>query len=174
MRRLVLVAAFGCHATSNAPRTTEPMPLPGETSEAAVVDEPNFRVDPKEHPGRLTEVEIDAVLQDANTEVTACYQRVLATSPEAEGTANTIFVIGTDGAVTAAASSGVEPRLARCIDDVIARRVFPPPHGGTMKIRYPFRFTRSGGDASTTTASDYRMSSAAPESRARVTCGRRR
>ncbi len=174
MRKLVFIAAIGCHATTSAPQATEPMPLPGETSGASV-DEPNFRLDPAEHRGRLTEDEIDAVLQHAQPEVTACYERVLATSPDVQGTASTIFVIGTDGAVTAAASSGVEPQLARCVDDVVARTVFPPPHGGTIKVRYPFRFTRSGGDSSTANASDYRMSSAAPSSRAaRVTCGRRR
>lgn len=174
MRRLVFVAAVGCQATTNTPQATEPMPLPGETSGGASVVEPSFRLDPHEHPGRLTEDEIDAVLQHAQPDITACYERVLAVAPDAQGTANTIFVIGTDGAVTAAASSGVEPRLARCVDDVVARRVFPPPRGGTVKVRYPFTFARSGGDTSNATASDYRMSSAAPPSRARVTCGRRR
>ena len=80
----------------------------------------------------------------------------------------------TDGAVAAAASSGVEPPLARCVDDVVTRLVFPPPRGGTLKIRYPFTFARAGGAASTAAASDYQESSAAPTSRARVTCGRRR
>jgi len=173
MRRLVFVAAVGCHATTNTPHSTETMPLPGETSGGASVDEPSFRLDPKEHPGRLSEDEIDAVLQHAQPEVTACYERVLAVSPDVQGTASTIFIIGTDGAVTAAASSGVEPQLARCIDDVVARRVFPPPRGGTVKVRYPFTFTRSGGDTSAATASEYHMSSAAPPSAARVTCGRR-
>lgn len=174
MRRLVFVAAVGCHGTTNTPPANEPMPLPGETSGGASVAEPNFRLDPSEHPGRLTEDEIDAVLQHAQPDITACYERVLAESPDVQGTASTIFVIGTDGAVTAAASSGVEPRLARCVDDVVARRVFPPPRGGTVKIRYPFTFTRAGGAASNATTSEYRMGSAPPASRARVTCGRRR
>jgi hypothetical protein len=150
------------------------MPLPGETSGGAAVDEPSFRLDPAEHPGRLSEDQIDAVMQHAHPDITACYERVLAASPDVHGTANTIFIIGTDGAVTAAASSGVEPQLARCIDDVVARRVFPPPRGGTVKVRYPFTFTRSGGDSSASTAADYHMSSSAPASTSRVTCGRRR
>jgi hypothetical protein len=149
------------------------MPLPGETA-AASVNEPNFRLDPDEHPGRLTEDEIDAVLQHVHPDVTACYERVLAVSPDVQGTANTIFVIGSDGAVTAAASSGVDPQLARGVDEVVARAVLPPPHGGTVKVRYPFTFTRSGG-SSTDSAADYRMSGTEPSSRAaRVTCGRRR
>jgi hypothetical protein len=175
MRGLVFaVAAVGCHATTNAPRSTEPMPLPGESSGAASVDEPSFRLDPDEHPGRLSEDDIETVLQHAHPDVTACYERVLAVKPDVQGTANTIFVIGSDGAVTAAASSGVEPQLARCIDDVVTRRVFPPPRGGTVKVRYPFTFTRVGGDTSPATTSDYGVSTAAPASRGRVTCGRRR
>jgi hypothetical protein len=174
MHRLVFVVAVGCGASTNPRPATEAMPLPGESSGGAAADEPSFRLDPAEHPGRLTENEIDAVIQHAQPEVTACYERVLAVSPDAQGTASTIFVIGTDGAVTAAASSGVEPQLARCVDDVVARRVFPPPRGGTVKVRYPFTFTRSGGDSAGATASDYHMSSSAPASSARVTCGRRR
>jgi hypothetical protein len=152
------------------------MPLPGETSGgAAAADAPNFRLDPKEHPGRLTEDEIDAVIQHAHPEVAACYDRVLAVSPDVQGTATTIFIIGTDGAVTAAASSGVEPQLARCIDEVVARRVFPPPRGGTVKVRYPFTFTFTRpGDTSAATTSEVGVRPAAPASSgARVTCGRR-
>ena len=173
MRGLVVVAAIGCHGTANTPQASEPMPLPGDAPGGARADEPSFRLDPDEHPGRLSEDEIDAVLQHAQPDVRGCYERVLAVSPDAQGTATTIFVIGTDGAVTAAASSGVEPQLARCVDDVIARRVFPPPRGGTVKVRYPFTFTRSGGEASVS-ATDYHMSGGAPASSARVTCGRRR
>jgi hypothetical protein len=173
MRRLVFVAAVGCHATASTPPASEPMPLPGETSGASVTD-PDFRLDPKEHPGRLSEMEIDVVMQDARPDVIGCYERVLAVSPDVQGTANTIFIIGTDGAVTAAASSGVEPQLARCIDGVVSRRVFPPPRGGTVKVRYPFTFQRttSGGDTSAATASSIHMG-AAPSSGAQVTCGRR-
>lgn len=175
MRGLVFaVVVVGCHGTTNRPHATEPMPLPGETSGGASADDPSYRLDPDEHPGRLSEDDIEIVLQHANPDVTACYERVLAVNPDVQGTAHTIFVIGTDGAVTAAASSGVEPQLARCLDDVVARRVFPPPRGGTVKVRYPFTFTRSGGDTSPTTTSDYGVQTAAPASRARVTCGRRR
>jgi hypothetical protein len=173
MRAVVLVAALGCQATTNTPHATGPMALPGEASGASSLEEPSFRLDPDEHPGRLTEDQIDTVLQHAHPEITACYERVLAVSPDVQGTANTIFVIGTDGAVTASSSSGVEPQLARCIDGVVGRSVFPPPRGGTVKVRYPFTFTRSGGDTSAASASDYTMSSAAPPSTARVTCGRR-
>ena len=172
MRGLALVAAFGCGSSASAPPATETMPLPGEAHGASVT-EPNFRLDPDEHPGRLTEDEIDVVIQHAQPEVIACYQQVLAVAPDVQGTATTIFIIGTDGAVTAAASSGVEPRLARCVDDVVSRRVFPPPRGGTVKVRYPFTFTRSGGGSSTSEA-DYVMRTGAPASSPRVTCGRRR
>jgi hypothetical protein len=170
MRRLVFVAAIGCRGTTSAPHANEAMPLPGESSAGASASEPNFRLDPDEHPGRLSEDQIEAVMQHARPDVVACYERVLAVSPDAQGTANTIFVIGTDGAVSAAASSGVEPQLARCVDDVVARRVFPPPRGGTVKVGYPFTFARSGGERSTATATDYNMGPSAP----RVTCGRRR
>ena len=150
------------------------MPLPGESSGASAID-PNFRLDPKEHPGRLSEMEIDTVLQDANPAVTTCYQQVLAVAPEVQGTATTIFIIGTDGAVTAAASSGVDARLGRCIDGVVARRVFPPPRGGTVKVRYPFTFSRSGGGSEppAATTSEYHGGMSAPPSTTKVTCGRR-
>jgi hypothetical protein len=139
MRTLVILAMVGCGGAATTGPTE--MPLPGETSPTSGADEPDFRLDPAEHPGKLTEEEIDAVIQAAQPDITGCYERVLATSPEVAGTANTIFIIGSDGRVTAAASSGIDPRLGRCIDDVMSRRTFPPPHGGTIKVRYPFTFT---------------------------------
>ena len=175
---MLVVIAIGCHTTTGVQHPSEPMPLPGETASHGDAEAPDFRIDPHEHPGRLSEDEIDSVLRLAHPEVTACYEQVLAVSPEVEGTANTIFIIGTDGAVVAAASSGIEPRLARCIDGVIARRVFPPPRGGTLKVRYLFTFqsaTPSTSDVATTTTTTTLSSGAAPRARAaRVTCGGRR
>lgn len=155
------------------------MPLPGETGPSGPADDvPDFRVDHHEHPGQLSEDAIDAVLQLAHPEVTACYENVLTTSPGLRGTANTVFIIGTDGAVIGAASSGIEPRLARCIDDVVSRRHFPPPRGGTVKVRYPFTFqstaASSASDSSAPTSSDRYGTRGPTQTSSRVTCGRRR
>ena len=77
MRGLVFVAAAACHATASTPPATEPMPLPGESSGGAAADEPNFRLDPVEHPGRLMEDQIDAVLQYAQPDIMAWKYRKL-------------------------------------------------------------------------------------------------
>ena len=169
------MVAVGCGGAATPPATH--MPMPGETAASADVDVPDFRVDEHEHPGKLTEDEIDAVMQHVHPDITACYEQVLAVAPEVAGVAQTVFVIDTDGAVIAAASSGIEPRLGRCIDGVVSRTRFPPPHGGTLKIRYPFTFhaaTDREATEATTTVTDGKRERTAPTPASRVTAGRRK
>ena len=173
--RLLLLALIGCGAPAAQPATH--MPLPGETAASSTAHEPDFRVDPDDHPGKLTEDEIDAVMQHLHPSIVGCYEQVLAVAPEVAGVAQTVIVIDRDGKVLAAASSGVEPRLGRCIDGVVGRSQFPPPHGGTLKIRYPFTFhaaTDREATDPTTTVTDGKRERTAPTTSSRVTCGRRK
>jgi hypothetical protein len=132
----VVVAIAGCPGGGDkVAKPTEPMPLPGEGSADDDPHQPDYHADPAEHPGVLSQETIESVMRTAHDPISQCYK-----SLEWAGSAMTIFVIGTNGAVTTSATSGVAHELARCMDGVISRLTFPSPEGGTVKVRYPCTF----------------------------------
>jgi hypothetical protein len=130
------VACLGCPGGGDKVATpTEPMPLPGEGSAADTSNQPDYHADPADHPGVLAADTIESVMRTAHDPIAKCY-----TSPEMGGSSTTMFIIGTNGVVMSSATSGVPHELARCIDQIVSRLVFPSPQGGSVKVRYPCTF----------------------------------
>ncbi len=75
-----------------------------------------------------------------------CYEKQLLAKPRLQGTVETTFVIGSNGAVTQSTAKGVDPEVSACIADVIKSIQFPKPlSGGMVQVKYPFKFLPGEG-----------------------------
>lgn len=73
-------------------------------------------------------------------ELTACYDKVLATSPGLTGTVIAQFFITPNGTVVSSSAQGVDPAVASCIADVIKQIEFTKPKGGGgVQVNFTFR-----------------------------------
>lgn len=70
-----------------------------------------------------------------------CYAKQLASKPTLSGTVSTPFFISPKGKVITAASSGLDPAVATCVQEIIKTIEFPQPKGGGgVQVYYPMRF----------------------------------
>lgn len=77
------------------------------------------------------------------SEVAHCYQRELNGRPDLAGRVTIRFIIGQEGAVTAAsvANSTLESAsVGQCVAEVMRRITFPSPGTGVVVVTYPFTF----------------------------------
>jgi hypothetical protein len=75
--------------------------------------------------------------------VKLCYEKQLLANPNIAGKVTVTFTIGTDGRVTAASATGVDPAVSSCVRGVIEKLAFPP-NSMPVEVKYPFIF-KSGG-----------------------------
>jgi hypothetical protein len=86
--------------------------------------------------------DLKAVVRAAGPRFQACYDAALAAKPTLEGTVDTTFVISPDGSVQNAHSTGLDPQVAKCVEDVFFTLRFAPWTGsGTLMTTYPLVFT---------------------------------
>jgi len=97
-------------------------------------------------PGRLPPEAIQRVVRQNFGRFRLCYQRGLRADPSLEGRVVVKFVIGRDGAVSAASDAGSD--MAEPVRDCVVRRfldlAFPQPENGVVTVVYPLVFTPSG------------------------------
>jgi hypothetical protein len=65
--------------------------------------------------------------------IVACYETLLATKPDAEGTIEVAFTIDKKGTVAKPVVEAFDPELATCVSGVFARVKFPAPASGTAQ-----------------------------------------
>ncbi|NUP09186.1 MAG: AgmX/PglI C-terminal domain-containing protein [Polyangiaceae bacterium] len=90
---------------------------------------------------------IKKVVQRNVSRVRLCYESALAKQPNLKGKVTTKFVIGPEGKVTAATSSGDIPDQAviDCVSKAFRGMTFPKPSDGKpVTISYPFVFAPTG------------------------------
>ncbi len=98
-------------------------------------------------PG-LARAVIHRILHAYLPRIRYCYERRLQVSPHLSGRLQVAFTIDGNGAVIRAKASGLDPSVARCVEQVIRVMRFPRPRGGGLiQVRYPFIFSPSGGAA---------------------------
>lgn len=94
------------------------------------------------------------VLSGANEAVRACYKGLLALSPQAGGSINTLMRVSADGTVSDVEPIGnTDPSLLLimpCVLNAVRTRRFPPTRGSSL-LSYPF--TLRSGEVGGTTAS---------------------
>jgi hypothetical protein len=77
-----------------------------------------------------------------------CYEKQLLVNAKLRGTVWADFVIAADGRVATSKATGVSKAVSSCVAMVVGTIRFPRPKGGgVVKVRYPFRFTSSGGSS---------------------------
>lgn len=84
--------------------------------------------------GGISEQAINAVIRANEYQIRSCYQQALTSSPNAQGSVDVRFVIGSNGQVTAAGvkSSDIPGEAFKsCVTNSIKRWKFPQPIGGT-------------------------------------------
>jgi len=80
-------------------------------------------------------------VKHAKQQISDCYEKQLATSPNLGGTVSVQFFIKPDGTVPNAAASGVDPEVSTCVAKVFKGLTFPKPNGGAgVQVIYPITF----------------------------------
>lgn len=95
-------------------------------------------------------VEIRRVVVHNLGEVSRCYEQGLVTDPALQGRVLVRFVIGADGAVTAATVPDAAPAFAavgECIATAVRSWHFAAPRAGTVVVNYPFNLDPPEGVA---------------------------
>lgn len=104
---------------------------------------PTVRAAPPAVQGALSVEVIRRVVLRNLGQVRHCYERALATNPSLMGRIGARFTLGPDGRVIAVQLIGDtvgDPGLGACLQQAIARWVFPAPQGA-VTITYPFNFS---------------------------------
>jgi hypothetical protein len=92
--------------------------------------------------GRLPPEAVQRVVRQGFGRFRRCYDDVRREQPALSARVSTSFVIGRDGSVTSASSSGDGPsRLGACVADAFRALSFPRPEGGVVKVVYPIVFS---------------------------------
>lgn len=96
--------------------------------------------------GDVDKAVIRRVMRSRTGAMRACYERELLAAPALAGRVDLEFTIGTDGKVVKARGSGMkEAKLVDCVVRQVQALEFPPPKGGTVKVRYPLTFKPANG-----------------------------
>ncbi len=97
--------------------------------------------------GSLDPKVIDRILREHMPQFRHCYQGELSKNPDARGSVNMDFTIGSSGRVTATNSKSrgsVSRSTAGCVNQVLSRIQFPSPKGGgIVDVTKPLNFTAS-------------------------------
>ncbi len=92
--------------------------------------------------GRLPPEAVQRVVRQNFGRLRHCYAAALVTQPSLSARVTTRFVIGRDGAVGSAASTGDgPPELAACVAKAFYAISFPAPEGGAVSVVYPISFS---------------------------------
>lgn len=97
--------------------------------------------------GRLPPESIQRIVRLNFGRFRVCYERGLAKNPELAGRVVTKFVIGRDGAVSAASNAGSDlpdAEVISCIVRSFYPLAFPQPEGGIVTVTYPITFHSDG------------------------------
>ncbi|HUO66870.1 MAG TPA: AgmX/PglI C-terminal domain-containing protein, partial [Gammaproteobacteria bacterium] len=95
----------------------------------------------------LTAEEINRVVKSAAGLFRACYQKELNRSPGLGGKLIMHFVIGGDGTVKSAKTSGGSSLRNDAVEECVNRQIMRlhfPPKGGISNVNYPFVFQPGG------------------------------
>jgi hypothetical protein len=91
--------------------------------------------------GDLDHDTIIMVVTKHSGKVKACYQKHLATHPDARGQVVAKWTIRADGSVADVTASGIATSVEQCIVAVIQRVKFPAvPNGESLPFRFSFQF----------------------------------
>ncbi len=92
--------------------------------------------------GALDKAVIARVVRRQFGRIRLCYERALTRNPKLEVTVTTTFLIGGNGAVSAASTAGADGDLTGCVSAVFRGLTFPQPMDGKpVKASYPIRFS---------------------------------
>lgn len=137
-------------APTGADRTLATNPRPPSTTQPDTFVEPPRAPRGQVQTGEATEdgpyfdaAIVEARLHAVGGDITACYERELASHPGLHGTMNIEFRLLPSGSVVdvIAIQNSVSPTVASCVTAVIgALRFSPGPVGGSILYRYPFEF----------------------------------
>ncbi|MFN0251706.1 MAG: AgmX/PglI C-terminal domain-containing protein [Kofleriaceae bacterium] len=107
---------------------------------------PSVRIGQPNAQGDLDKAIIRRYIKRNVQKLQYCYEKELLVMPDLSGTVATQFFISPNGTVSQADASGVAPKVASCIADVIRNIEFPKPKGGGgVQVNYPFMFRPYGG-----------------------------
>jgi TonB family protein len=93
--------------------------------------------------GTLDKKEIRRVIHAHRTEVRACFEKTLQSADLLAGKLAIRFVVGLDGAVCQAQTTGNSfgsDALADCVVNALRKWRFAPPGGGPVIVTYPIVF----------------------------------
>lgn len=96
--------------------------------------------------GQVDKEAIRAHVTAHKDQIRTCYESALVDAPELEGEVVIRFEIDADGLRGAAVDSSTlgSPAVEACLVDVVGGWFMEPPSGGgTVVVRYPFRFASS-------------------------------
>lgn len=99
--------------------------------------------------GRLPPEIVQRIVRQNFGRFRLCYENGLRSNPGLAGRVTIRFVIGRDGAVTAASNGGSDlpdANVIACIQRAFANLAFPQPEGGIVTVTYPIMFS-SGNDS---------------------------
>lgn len=136
----------GCTPTTTAapapPRPSAAEPEPGPAPEPPATGEA-----PESGSGRLAPEVIKKVVRANNAKFRACYQEGLKKDPTLRGRVVTRFVIGPDGHVESAATSGdlKDDDVKECVARATKALSFAKPEGGQVAVAYPIVFSPESG-----------------------------
>ncbi len=107
---------------------------------------PSIRIGQPLAHGELDKAIIRRYIKRNVQKILYCYEKELLVSPTLAGTISVQFFIAPSGEAKTVTASGVDPRVAACISDVVKSIEFPKPKGGGgVQVNYPFTFRPTGG-----------------------------
>jgi tetratricopeptide (TPR) repeat protein len=104
---------------------------------------PQIRQGATQVSGRIPPEVIRRIVRQNFGRFRRCYEESLRTSPNLSGRVAVRFVIGRDGSVSSATSTGsdvADRRLAECVARSFYELKFPAPEGGIVTVTYPIAF----------------------------------
>ena len=90
--------------------------------------------------GKLTADVVRRIVTTHIAQLRFCYEKQLATRPDAAGLVTLELVITPNGTVGNAKATGIAPDLESCISQKAIRWEFPKPKSGIVKVTYPITF----------------------------------
>jgi len=152
---MIGLLSSGAGGDPNAPTTpwgkddsVDNEPLSAKGNMGGTQRPPTIRMGATSVSGRLPPEVIQKIVRSNFGRLRLCYEDGLRNNPRLKGRVSVRFVIGRDGSVSAAASSGsdmADTRMVSCVVRVFSGLAFPPPEGGLVTVVYPINF--EPGDA---------------------------
>lgn len=136
---------------TNARTEKRPDQSAGDVKDGSGATAPALTIGKGVSRGPLESDVIRTTIESKSARVLRCYADALADEPEIAGTVVVTFKINRRGKVKDAAAAGVSEVVSTCVQRAVESLRFARPDGGSVKVRYPFKFKpgqQSGPDGS--------------------------